>query len=480
MNHISFHLKEIFFQKKTGKLTFKRKDITRYFFFQDGEIFQIKTNVQEERLGDVLFKLQRIRQDEHSRIEDLIEPNRSLGEVLKNKGVISEHDLDEAVIYQIREAVLNCFPYFDAEISFVEHPGFKEKPEPAKVSVPFLIEFGIRRLPSAEPFRSFICSGVPAMKTEAYVYLLTEEEKKILALINGLDPAPEILKKAGTSDDFFWRSLFLFYCLDIIELPGETAWPAQPAAADERPGAAGEPAIDEVLSFRESLAGKNFYQVLGLSRTASPDEIKKSYFRMARKFHPDRFSRGLPKEKKALIEEVFSAVTNAYRTLGNPERRREYDQKGTAEPLAAEAPDFARMAETKFRQGKTLYNQNRFVEAMTFLAEAVRLKKDKGDYFLLLALAESRIPGYTRKAEEDFLKASALEPWNPEAYVGLGLLYEKEGLKVKATNQFKRALEADSDHAVARQHYQDLSGKKAKSLKGLFSFSLFGQGKKKK
>ncbi|MCK7477067.1 MAG: hypothetical protein M0C28_05780 [Candidatus Moduliflexus flocculans] len=47
-------------------------------------------------------------------------------------------------------------------------------------------------------------------------------------------------------------------------------------------------------------------------------------------------------------------------------------------------------------------------------------------------MCESKLPAYVRKAEQDFLKAIQLEPWNPEGYVGLGLLYKAEGLQTKA------------------------------------------------
>ncbi len=483
MNHIALHLKEIFFGKKTGKLSFKEGDKSRYFFFQEGELIQVKTTVPEERLGEILFKLHRIQGDEHSRLDDYIEPNKALGEVLKNKGVISEKDLEEALVYQVRETVLNCFPAFDAEISFLEHDKFSDKTGPARVNVPFLIEYGIRRMTAVEPFRDFVSARTPVRKSDTYAYILTKEETDILELVQGADTAGDLLGKSSTYEDFFWRSLFLFYCLDMIDLSGESREAAPSAPSPHGPDAAApegtsEADIDDVLAMREGLAGKNNYQILGLSRTAGPEEIKKAYFQLARRFHPDRFPRGLSQEKRGIVEAVFSAVTGAYRVLSNPDSRKNYDSQSGFE--SGDPQDASRIAEIKFRKGKTLYNQGRFQEAMTFLAEAVRLKKDKGDYFLLLAMAESKLPDYTLKAEEDFNRAIELEPWNPEGYVGLGMLYKKEGLKVKAGNQFKKAIEADPEHQLARQQYRELNGDKKKSVSELFSFSFFGPKKKKK
>ncbi|NDY42452.1 J domain-containing protein [Dissulfurirhabdus thermomarina] len=73
------------------------------------------------------------------------------------------------------------------------------------------------------------------------------------------------------------------------------------------------------------MAQKDYYQILGVSRTAGPEEIKKAYRRLALKYHPDR-----NKGDKA-AEERFKEVNEAYAVLSDPERRRQYDSFGSAE-----------------------------------------------------------------------------------------------------------------------------------------------------
>ncbi len=71
------------------------------------------------------------------------------------------------------------------------------------------------------------------------------------------------------------------------------------------------------------MAGKqDYYEILGVSRTASPEEIKKAFKKMAMKYHPDRN----PGDKEA--EEKFKRVNEANEVLSDPEKRQIYDQYG--------------------------------------------------------------------------------------------------------------------------------------------------------
>jgi molecular chaperone DnaJ len=70
------------------------------------------------------------------------------------------------------------------------------------------------------------------------------------------------------------------------------------------------------------MAGKDYYQILSVSRNASEKEIKQAYRRLARKHHPDLN----PNDKSA--EARFKEINAAYEVLSNPEKRKKYDQFG--------------------------------------------------------------------------------------------------------------------------------------------------------
>jgi curved DNA-binding protein len=70
------------------------------------------------------------------------------------------------------------------------------------------------------------------------------------------------------------------------------------------------------------MPGKDYYKILGVPRNASQEDIKKSYRKLAMKYHPDR-----NKEDKS-AESKFKEINEAYAVLSNPEKRKQYDTFG--------------------------------------------------------------------------------------------------------------------------------------------------------
>jgi curved DNA-binding protein len=71
---------------------------------------------------------------------------------------------------------------------------------------------------------------------------------------------------------------------------------------------------------------EDYYQTLGVSKKASADELKKAYRKLAVKWHPDKNP-----NNKAASEEKFKKISEAYAVLSDPEKRKQYDQFGSAD-----------------------------------------------------------------------------------------------------------------------------------------------------
>ena len=77
------------------------------------------------------------------------------------------------------------------------------------------------------------------------------------------------------------------------------------------------------------MAKKDYYQILGVPRNASEDQIKKAYRKLAMQYHPDRNP-----GKEAWANEKFKEINEAYGVLGDPDKRKQYDRFGTVGNIA--------------------------------------------------------------------------------------------------------------------------------------------------
>ena len=85
---------------------------------------------------------------------------------------------------------------------------------------------------------------------------------------------------------------------------------------------------------------RDYYEVLGLDKNASTDQIKDAYRKMALKWHPDRWVNGTDAEKKT-AEEKFKEASEAYSVLSDPDKKAKYDQFGFAGVDGQAGPDFS-------------------------------------------------------------------------------------------------------------------------------------------
>ena len=82
--------------------------------------------------------------------------------------------------------------------------------------------------------------------------------------------------------------------------------------------------INEANQKADSAKNRDYYQILGINRNATPDEIKKAYRKLALKYHPDRNSES--EQSKKIAQRKFEDVSDAYSVLSDPKKKQMFDQ----------------------------------------------------------------------------------------------------------------------------------------------------------
>ncbi|MGO8992673.1 MAG: DnaJ domain-containing protein [Polyangiaceae bacterium] len=199
---------------------------------------------------------------------------------------------------------------------------------------------------------------------------LAAVDRFVLSLVDGATSAKALADTVGLSTEEVLASLLKLESMQVIVLPASR--PAQggppplpqgtPTGADAAGGdGAGEPdlepehrkQIDEMYARLETL---DHYALLGVPRTADRKGVKRAYFELTSRFHPDRFFRRRLGPYKLKMETVFGRMTEAHDTLTAKDRRAEYDaylgsveKTRSIEQMLAEA-----MTEMKYAEEATL------------------------------------------------------------------------------------------------------------------------------
>jgi curved DNA-binding protein CbpA len=211
----------------------------------------------------------------------------------------------------------------------------------------------------------------------------------------------------------------------------------------------------------------NYYEVLGVERSAKTEEIRDRFRKLARENHPDRY-RG---EDKAGAERKFQTLTEAVNVLTNEARRRQHDSqlfggfdKGTV--------DFVQVAKAYLVMGVKAFKEGNFEVAYQNFDLAAKHNANDAKAFHYLALAAARVPKYTRQAVQAIETAIQRDPMNPVFLKDAGLLCKSAGLVAKAERYLEEALKWDASNVEVQTALAELRGTREPGKGG---FSIFGK-----
>ena len=211
----------------------------------------------------------------------------------------------------------------------------------------------------------------------------------------------------------------------------------------------------------------NYYEVLGVERTASESVIRDKFRKLARESHPDRYRGG----DKAEAERKFQLLTEAVNVLTNPDKRKQHDAEispGAKQGVA----DFAQIAKAYLARGVKAFKDGDIRGAYEQFDLAVKHNPQDGKAFHYLALAAQRIRGYERQAVQAIESAVQREPMNPVYLKDAGIISRSAGLNAKAERYFEECLKWDPSNVDSQTALSELRGTKEAGKGG---FSIFGK-----
>jgi curved DNA-binding protein CbpA len=211
----------------------------------------------------------------------------------------------------------------------------------------------------------------------------------------------------------------------------------------------------------------NYYEILGVDRSASEQEIRDRFRRLARENHPDRY-RG---PDKADAERKFQTLTEAVNVLTNSAKRRQHDSELVA-GIDKGTVDFTQIAKAYLQKGVKAFKENNWTAAYENFDLAAKHNPNDAKAFHYLALAATRIPQYTRQAVQAIESAIQREPMNAVFLKDAGLLCKRAGLNAKAERYLEESLKWDTSNVEVQSALAELRETKEGGKGG---FSIFGK-----
>lgn len=238
---------------------------------------------------------------------------------------------------------------------------------------------------------------------------------------------------------------------------------------------------------------KNYYEILGVPRTASDLEIKSAYHRLARRFHPDKAE---SPEKAASLEVEFSRISTAYNTLKDKEKRTTYDkvlqgqaESGDGKPSGGSSGSLQRVqsadgktsfgnvatdknratvAKRAFVRGTQMMSAGEYSKAVDLFEMAIKNSDQEAVYHARLALSLLRSHRSFNRATEAAQRAIELDPYNSDYRLILAELYEGANIKSMAIATYEEILKWDPANEKAQMALENLKPSKKSLIAKLF------------
>lgn len=472
-------------RRASGRLELAREGVTKRVWLRDGVPVLAESNLPSESLGIQLLDAGRIRRDDYAKLVEAVRERRCKeGAALLALGMIGPQDLFGALKDQVRRRLLDAMGWPHGEWSFdaadspaADTAAFRCDPV-ALTHEGVAIHWPLARLRAAlaaalprypEPGPRFAALAGRLHRDPDVERLLARLDGQwTLAEALGDAPSPTALAAVwvlGALEAAAWRQAPHAGApaaqatqasdagpeFEIVIGRGDAAGgsPSTARAADgPRPAAARGPTPEaaalrrEIGALHASLHEHDHYRMLDLAPDAPLAAVKRAYFAAAKRFHPDTLGALGLGELRLQAQEVFARIVQAYETLSDPARRRDYDQ-GRAGDDGGEAARVMQ-AEALYRKAEILLRAGNFNGAHDFLRGAVQLYPEEAAYQSAHGWAlYKKQPADPKNARVHLERAIALDGQDAVAHFRLGLVLRALGDETAAKRELDLARRLD-------------------------------------
>lgn len=181
---------------------------------------------------------------------------------------------------------------------------------------------------------------------------------------------------------------------------------------------------------------RDYYQVLSVARSATPEQIRARFRELARESHPDRFQG----EARQRAERAFQEITEAFNVLMSADRRRAHDLELARPQTANAGSDKVRMVRFHLEAGVGFYRDGNFFAAAESFERATRLDERNHQAWHHLAQSLAHQRKFLPRSLEAIVRACELQPMNVGYLKLAGKLHAEAGLPDRAERYYNQAL----------------------------------------
>lgn len=494
-------VREVFWQRLNGALRLKHEGVKTVIYFEAGEIIYAASNLRELRLIEYLQKQGLVSAEQLKPLGNS-RSDLSLAAALIERGVIGQQAVKELIAQQVTDVLGVALLFTQGTWKFEEHTRLSD-PIRIKLDVPGLLLLAARRM--GLPFVATQLSnpveiispvaGLPDFTglSPAEGFVLSRVDAPLglhqLVLLSGLRELEALrtiygLALGGFIEREHWRS--------TLKRQGAGVTPTDADKVTEKISSpevsvhtlAAE--LDELLARLDSAS--SHYEVLNVEASAGAEDIKLSYYALARRYHPDRFHMQAGTPLHASIESAFARIAQAYVALTDQPQRSAYDAKLAARErarrAAPEAPQLSKeersrdearkresaegvadsewtRAESSFQEGFVALQQGQTQAAIVNLAAAARLAPSEARFRAYYGRALAAQEDTRRLAEAEMQAAVKLAPENSSYRLMLAELYCDLGFFRRAEGELKRVMSAELNNPAGRKLLRRLEAARA-------------------